>query len=124
MEIYSLIEKQLYWIKEEKYMEGYPLVLYTVNPSTSPGASQHFWVKNLVFSCPSSWSSGGGACCADSQVCAPGGAAPPRASLGSVEAVYPLNPLFLGGPASQAHGETKTTMVKARVLALESAPHE
>ena len=34
-------------------------------------------VKYLLFPCPSSWSSGGGACCADSQVCAPGGAVQP-----------------------------------------------
>ena len=39
--------------------EGYPLVLYTVDPSTSPGAFQRCWVGNSP--CPSSWSSGGGA---------------------------------------------------------------
>ena len=44
-----------------------------------PRAFQCCLVKNFLFPCPSSWSSGGGACCADSQVCAPGGDAPPPA---------------------------------------------
>ena len=46
----------------KKNME-YLLILYTLSPLTSPGT------------CPSSWSSGGGACCADCQVLALGGAA-------------------------------------------------
>ena len=61
----------------KKEQREYPLILYTVNPSTSPGTFQCCLVNNLLFPCPSSWSSGGGACCADSQVCAPGGAAQP-----------------------------------------------
>ena len=40
-------------------------MLYTGNPLTSPGDSQHCSVKNLLFSCPSCWSSGGGACCSN-----------------------------------------------------------
>ena len=32
---------------------------------------------NLLFPCSSSWSSGGGVCCADSQVSVPGRDAPP-----------------------------------------------
>ena len=47
--------------KTKQNTEGYPLVLYTINPSTSPGAFQRCWVKHLLFPCPSSWSSGGGA---------------------------------------------------------------
>ena len=100
-----------------------PLVLYTI--SLGSGVFQGCLVNNLLFFCSSSWSSGGGACCADSQVCVPGDALLPTGCQAQWELfIYPLNPLFLGGPASQAHGETKTTMVKARVLALESAPHE
>ena len=45
----------------------------------SPGTFQYCLVNNLLFPCPSSWSSGGGACCGDSQVCAPWGAAQPPA---------------------------------------------
>ena len=30
------------------------------------------WPVHLLFTCSSSWSSGGGACCADSQVSVPG----------------------------------------------------
>ena len=45
----------------------YLLILYTLSPLTSPGT------------CPSSWSSGGGACCADFPVLALGGAALPPA---------------------------------------------
>ena len=47
----------------KKNMGEYLLILYTLSPLTSPGT------------CPSSWSSGGGACCADFQVLALGGAA-------------------------------------------------
>ena len=43
-------------------MGEYLLILYTLRPLTFPG------------SCTSSWSSGGGACCADFQVLALGGA--------------------------------------------------
>ena len=65
--------------EKQRNKAGYPLVLYTVNPSTSPGALQRRLVKNLLFPCLSRWSSGGEACCADSQVCSPEGAAPPPA---------------------------------------------
>ena len=63
----SNIENKLYWKKEgkkgenkqtNKNKERYPLILYTVSPSTSPGAFQHCLVKNLLFPCPFSWSSG------------------------------------------------------------------
>ena len=74
MEIYSLMLKRV--VLEKGKEEGCPLVLYTVNPLTSPGAFQRCLIKNLLFSCPSSWSSGGGACCADSQECAPRGDVP------------------------------------------------
>ena len=47
----------------KKNMGEHLLILYTLSPLTSPGT------------CPSSWSSGGGACCADCQVLALGGAA-------------------------------------------------
>ena len=57
----------------------YPLILYSVKPSTSPELSSAAWSNTLLFPCPSSWSSVGGAYCADSQVCAPGGAAQPPA---------------------------------------------
>ena len=52
----------------------------------------------------------GRGCCADSQVCAPGGApsSHPCQVQGSVGAVYPVRPLFPGGPAlSQAQGDTR-----------------
>ena len=49
----------------------YPLILYTVNPSTSPGTFQCCLFNNLLFLCPSKWLSGGGVCCADCHVCAP-----------------------------------------------------
>ena len=48
---------------EKKNMGEYLLILYTLSPLTSPG------------NYPSSWSSGRGACCADFQVLALGGAA-------------------------------------------------
>ena len=51
----------------KKNMGEYLLILYTLSPLTSPGT------------CPSSWSSGGGACCADFQMLALGGAALPSA---------------------------------------------
>ena len=51
-------------------MGEYLLILYTLSPLTSPGT------------CPSSWSSGGGACCADFQVLAVGGAAVPLPGAG------------------------------------------
>ena len=51
-------------------MGEYLLILYTLSPLTSPGT------------CPSSWSSGGGACCADFQVLALGGAALPLPGAG------------------------------------------
>ena len=44
--------------KQTKNKEGYPLVLYTVNLSTSPGAFQRCLVKHLLFPSPSSWSQG------------------------------------------------------------------
>ena len=55
-------------IRKQKNKGEYPLILYTVNPSTSPGTFQCCLANNLFFPCPSSWSSGGGACCADFQV--------------------------------------------------------
>ena len=68
-------EKQGGWDKQKTKNKGeYPLILYTVNPSTSPGTFQCCLVNNLFFPCLSSWSSGGGACCADFQVLALGGA--------------------------------------------------
>ena len=53
--------------KKKKNTGEYLLILCTLSPLTSPGT------------CPSSWSSGGGACCADFQVLALGGAALPPA---------------------------------------------
>ena len=46
----------------------YPLILYTVNPLTSPGTLQCCLVNNLFLPYQSSWSSWGGACCADFHV--------------------------------------------------------
>ena len=110
--------------RKKQILKRDPLVLYTV--SLSPGAFKCCLVKNLLFPYSSSWSSGGGAFCADSQVCAPGGAALPPAGLSggclSCEAF-----LFPGGPASPRHKVKQrgiTTMVGARFTALESAPHE
>ena len=105
-----MVKSKLYWEKEKKRGEKegkkreekekgvsgeanksknkkqgeYPLILYTVNPSTSPGTFQCCLVNNLFFPCPSSWSSGGGACCADFQVLAVGGAAVPLPGAGPV----------------------------------------
>ena len=59
--------------KTKQNMEKYLLILYTLSPLTSPGT------------CPSSWSSGGGACCADFQVLALGGAAQPLPGAGLSE---------------------------------------
>ena len=57
--------------KEKNKTTGeYLLILCTLSPLASPG------------SCPSSWSSGGGACCADFQVLAVGGAAVPLPGAG------------------------------------------
>ena len=53
--------------RNEKNMGEYLLILYTLSPLTSLGTG------------PSSWCSGGGACCADFQVLALGGAALPPA---------------------------------------------
>ena len=53
--------------KKQKTTGEYLLILYTVSPLTSPGT------------CPSSWSSGGRACCADFQALVLGGAAQPPA---------------------------------------------
>ena len=55
---------------EKKNMGEYLLILYTLSPLTSPG------------NYPSSWSSGRGACCADFQVLAVGGAALPLPGAG------------------------------------------
>ena len=75
--------------KRKKTKEGYPLVLYTVNPLTSHGAFQCLGPE-LAIPCPSSWSSMGGACCADYQVCAPGGAALPPARCKLMGTVDPM----------------------------------
>ena len=56
--------------KKKKSKGEYLLILYTLSPLTSPGT------------CPMSWSSGGGACCADFQVLALGGAAVPLPGAG------------------------------------------
>ena len=54
--------------RKKKKEGGVPLVLYTINPLTFPGAFQCCLVKNLLFPCSSSWSSGGGSCCTDNQM--------------------------------------------------------
>ena len=116
---------ELYWKKEEKIKEGYPLVLYTANPLTSPGAFHCCLVKNLLFPCPSSWSSGGGASRADSQVCAPGGAAPPPATCTAQwELFILLGPCSLLAPLHPRHRVTpgRKTLAAASSPALESAP--
>ena len=56
--------------RKKKNTGEYLLILYTLSPLTSPGTG------------PSSWSSGGGACCADFQVLALGGAALPLPGAG------------------------------------------
>ena len=80
--------------KETKQNTGqYPLILYTLSPLTSPGTG------------PSSWSSGGRACCADFQVLALGGAAlpPPGAGLsgGCLPHEAPGGTTAVAGPALQ-----------------------
>ena len=86
----------------------YTLVSYTVNPTTSPGAFQHCWVKILLFPSSPSWSSGGGASCAHCQVCAPGGASLPQPGAVLTRSCLPCEALFPGGPTpSQAQGDTR-----------------
>ena len=107
--------------KKQKYKDGYSLVLYTVNPSTSPEALQCCSVKNLLFPSPYSWSSGRGACCSDSQVCAPGELSHtlPGARLSgsclSCEAPVPWAPR-----PSQAQGDTRRN--NKTVLSQPSSP--
>ena len=82
----------MYWKRGEKRRGT--LWFYTINSWTSPRTFQHRWVKNLLFLCPSSWSSGGGAAVLTL-----------RSSVG---AVYSVRPLFPGSPApSQAQGDTR-----------------
>lgn len=57
--------------------EGYPLALYTINPSTSPGVLQQCLVKNSLFPGTSSWSSMGGSAELNLRCVCLGGAAPP-----------------------------------------------
>ena len=94
--------------EKQKNPEGYLLVLYTVNPSTPPGAFQCCSVQNLLFPCPSSWSSGGGAAVLILR-CVHLGALPrPLPGARLVGAVYHLRSLFPGGPALfQAQGDTR-----------------
>ena len=93
------------WRKKKK--EGYPLVLYTVNPSTSPGAFQRCSVKTWLFPCPSSWSSGGGAAVLSLRCVHLGELPCPRQVSGSVEVVDPRGPCPLAAPLSQAGGDTR-----------------
>ena len=93
-------------MEKGKKKEGYPLVLYTVNPSTSPGAFQGYSVQNLLFPCPSSWSLGEGLLC--SQVCAPGGAALPPLGAGlNGSCLSREAPVPWWHPVSQAQGDTR-----------------
>ena len=102
------------------------MFLYSSSPLTSPGAFQHCFVKNLLFPCPSSRSSGGGACCADSQVCAPEGTAPPPARGRPQWELFILcGPCSLAALLSSRHKVTPggtTTVAAASSPALESAP--
>ena len=94
--------------KEKFFKGGDPLVLYTIFPrfSLGLGTFQRCLVKNLLFPCSSSWSSGVRACCADSQVCVPGGDALPsagcRAQCLPHDAFVPWQPRL-----SQTQGETR-----------------
>ena len=76
MEIYSLIEKQVVLEKGRKKKKGHPLVLYTINPCTSPGASQRCWVENLPFPVLPAGLLGRGLLCRFSGVCTWGDAPP------------------------------------------------
>ena len=98
-------------IKKTKNKGEYPLILYTVNPSTSPGTFQCCLVNNLLFPCPSSWSSGRGACCANFRC----------VHLG--ELLSPLPGARLSGSclSCQDPGGT-TTVAPASSPVLESAP--
>ena len=97
----------MYWKKKEK-KEGYPLVLYTVNPSTSSGASQCCSVQNLPSPCPPSRSSGGGAAPLTLRCVHLGEMPHPHRVPGSVGAVDSVRPLFPGGPApSRAQDDTR-----------------
>ena len=68
----------------------------------------------------------GEACCADSQVCAPGGSFPTPCQVhNSVGDVYPVSPLFPGGPDPPRHSVTQrgtTTVVTASSPALGQFP--
>ena len=75
--------------KKKKRTTGeYLLLLCTLSPLASPGP------------CPSSWFSGGGACCADFQVLAVGGAAVPLPGAGLGGGCLPRE--AAGGTASVA----------------------
>ena len=100
--------------KEKKPRGGYPPVLCTVNPSTSPGGFQRCSAKNLLFPCPSNWSSVGGACCADSRVCSQlsGSCLPSEAPVPWWPLLHPRHRVTPGGT---------TTLAAASLPALESA---
>ena len=66
--------------QKQKNTGEYLPFLYTLSPLTSPGPG------------PSSWSSGGGACCADFPVLALGGAALPLPGAGLNGVVHPVRP--------------------------------
>ena len=116
-----MAKNKLYWKKEEKQKETnkqtkkpkevYPLVLYTVNPSTSPGAFQDCSVKTLLSPIiPAGFLGEGPAVLMI------------RCVQGSVGAVYPERPLFPGGPTLSRHRVTPggtITLVAASFLALE-----
>ena len=65
--------------KRKNKKEGYPLVLYTVNPSGFPWSFPVLLSQELALLLSFQLVFSGRGCCADSQVCAPGGAALPRA---------------------------------------------
>ena len=63
---------------------------------------------NLLFPCPSSWSSGGRGCCADSQVCVPGGDALPPGGCGLSGSSLPCEaPVPWWPHLSRVHSDTR-----------------
>ena len=59
-------------VKRKKKIGGVPSSSIYCRSLDFPWSFPALLGQELALPCPSSWSPGGGACCADSQVCAPG----------------------------------------------------
>ena len=98
---------------------GYPLVLYTVNTSTCPGVFQHCLIHNLIFPCPSSWSSGGEAAALICKCVYLGKMAHCHQVQGAVGSVCPVRLMSVGGSASSRN---RVTLGRTTTLVVASSP--